>query len=201
MKSKVQQSTLFDNPPLLPHGLVYRPGFITPEEEAALLEQIEALPFKEARFHQFTARRRVVRYGQGYDADADADGDEPRLEMPPFLLALRRTIAPLAGVAEIDLAHALVTQYRPGTPIGWHRDAPHFAVVAGVSLAGACVMRFRPRSAKPDKKHVVSLELEPRSAYVMRGPIRWEWQHSIPPTKVLRYSVTMRTLRKAGDVA
>ena len=191
MTTTSRQATLFDVPAQLPHGLGYRPHFISPAEEGALLEEIAALPFKEARFQQYTARRRVVRYGLGYEDD---DEDDPRFEFPPFLIPLRRRLAELAHVPEAQFAHALVTQYQPGTPIGWHRDAPHFAVVVGVSLAGSCVMRFRPRGVKPDKKNIVSLELEPRSAYVMQGPIRWDWQHSIPPTKALRYSITMRTL-------
>ncbi len=95
-------------------------------------------------------------------------------------------------------AHALITEYQEGTPIGWHRDAPHFDIVVGVSQAGPCVMRFRPRGIKPDRNNVVTLELAPRSAYVMRGAIRWDWQHSIPPTKARRYSITMRTLVSAA---
>jgi alkylated DNA repair dioxygenase AlkB len=197
MTTTAQQATLFDVPAQLPHGLLYRPRFISAEDEGALLKEIAALPFKEARFHQYTARRRVVRYGEGYD---DYEDDDPRLEFPQFLVPLRRRLAELAHVHETEFAHALVTQYQPGTPIGWHRDAPHFAVVAGISLAGSCVMRFRPRGMKPDKKNIVALELEPRSAYVMKGPIRWDWQHSIPPTKALRYSITMRTLVRATRV-
>ena len=198
MTTNARQHALFDAPLQLPHGLLYRPDFITPGEESALLAAIAELPFQDARFHQYTARRRVVRYGDGYETREDEN--EPRLEFPSFLVSLRRKLAALAGVPAKAFAHALVTEYRPGTPIGWHRDAPHFAVVAGVSLAGSCVMRFRPRTAKPDKKNVVSLELEPRSAYVMQGPIRWDWQHSIPPAKMLRYSITMRTLATAARV-
>src|SRR5688572_32573057 len=99
MKTTAQQSTLFDVPAELPHGLLYRPRFISPEEEGALLEEITALPFKEARFHQYTARRRVVRYGEGYD---DYDEDDPRLEFPQFLVPLRRKLAELAHVPETD---------------------------------------------------------------------------------------------------
>jgi len=192
MPGKAIQSALFDTPPQLPHGLLYEPDFITPDKEAALLEVIATLPFKEARFQQFTARRRVVRYGAGYDTEQDAD--VPRREFPAFLLPLRRRVARLTGVPAARFAHALVTEYREGTPIGWHRDAPHFEMVVGISLAASCVMRYRPRGAKPDRRNIVTLELAPRSAYVMRGAIRWDWQHSIPPAKALRYSITLRTL-------
>jgi hypothetical protein len=33
----------------------------------------------------------------------------------------------------------------------------------------------------------------PRSIYLLRGAARWGWQHSVAPTKVLRYSITLRT--------
>jgi alkylated DNA repair dioxygenase AlkB len=91
-----------------------------------------------------------------------------------------------------DLAHILVTQYAPGTPIGWHRDAPQFERIAGVSLAGACRMRFKPFEGTP--ADILNLALEPRSAYALTGPARWRWQHSIAPTPGLRYSITLRTL-------
>ncbi|MEA2805569.1 MAG: hypothetical protein QOE49_5664, partial [Rhodospirillaceae bacterium] len=37
-----------------------------------------------------------------------------------------------------------------------------------------------------------SIELMPRSAYVLRGPSRRDWEHSIPPLGELRFSVTFR---------
>ncbi|MEO8754753.1 MAG: alpha-ketoglutarate-dependent dioxygenase AlkB [Casimicrobiaceae bacterium] len=104
-------------------------------------------------------------------------------------LALR---ARQAGIAPAAFVHALVSEYRPGTPIGWHRDKPDYGIVVGVSLAGWGRMRFRPFAA-PDARHTVALDLAPRSAYVMRDAIRWDWQHSMPPTKELRYSITLRT--------
>jgi alkylated DNA repair dioxygenase AlkB len=95
--------------------------------------------------------------------------------------------------------HALVSEYRPGAPLGWHRDVPQFEVIVGVSLGGTCRMRLRPykpggRNARQD---VISLVLEPRSAYVMRGAARWGWQHCIVATEELRYSITLRTARES----
>ena len=183
----------------LPHGLVYRPDYLTPMEEFALLEEFADLPFREALFQQYTARRRVVRYGEGDFRDVygpEAETDNPRRPFPEFLLPLRRRIARWRGIAEGDFVHALVTEYRPGTPIGWHRDAPHFDTVVGISLAGPARMCFR--SYARDGRDMASLELAPRSAYVMQGEIRWRWQHHIPPTRTLRYSITFRTLRKSA---
>ena len=102
------------------------------------------------------------------------------------------------GVGFDDIQHVLVAEYRPGTALGWHRDVPNFELVCGISLAASTRMRFRPfppqRRAATDRKHILSLELAPRSAYILRGDARWRWQHSIPPTRALRYSITFRTL-------
>lgn len=134
-----------------------------------------------------------MRFGDARYLDDDEESDFPRREFPPLLLDLRTRIAELLGIAPEAFVHGLVTQYRPGTPIGWHRDAPHFAIVAGISLASACRMRFRPQASK-DTKDAVAIELQPRSLYIMRDEIRWNWQHHIPPAPALRYSITMRTL-------
>ena len=197
---KAQQAELFDAPQALPHGLAYQADFITRAEEEALLAIFAELPFREALFQQYTARRRVVRYGEGeYPASYGTAAAEanPRRPFPEFLLPLRRRVAAWREQPEESFVHALVTEYRPGTPIGWHSDAPHFERVVGISLAGTARMRFRPYAAKNDRNAAIALDLAPRSAYAMEGDIRWRWQHHIPPTRELRYSITFRTLR--GD--
>lgn len=183
-------------PPPLPAGLDYREDFLARDEEARLLAAFATLPFREATFQQYTARRRVVRFGRDYAAGAGQwlDG-EP---LPEWLAAVRTRVARAGDLDESAFVHALVTEYRPGTPIGWHSDAPHFDIVVGISLAGAARMRFRPYAIKDTRARRaagIELELAPRSAYVMQGEIRWQWQHHIPPTRQLRYSITFRTLR------
>ena len=198
---EAHQAELFDAPPALPHGLVYQPDFITREEERALLAHFADLRFREALFQQYTARRRVVRYGEGdYPASYGVAAEErnPRRPFPEFLLPLRSRVAAWRGQPEAAFVHALVTEYRPGTPIGWHSDAPHFECVVGISLGGTARMRFRPYAAKGDRNAAIAIDLAPRSAYAMEGDIRWRWQHHIPPTRELRYSITLRTLRADG---
>jgi alkylated DNA repair protein (DNA oxidative demethylase) len=56
-----------------------------------------------------------------------------------------------------------------------------------------CRMRFRPGSGATGETR--ALVLEPRSAYVLDGAVRWAWQHSISPMKAPRYSITFRTLK------
>ena len=190
------QTGLFAAPQVFPAGFVYQPDFLTREEEAELLAQFRELPFAEAHFQKYVARRRVVRYGEGGYAACYGDEVERRnpRPIPEFLLPLRHKVAGWRGVPESDFVHALVTEYQPGTPIGWHSDAPHFEIVVGISLAGRARMRFRPCAANADRNAAVALDLAPRSAYVMQNEVRWKWQHHIPPTKELRYSVTFRTL-------
>ena len=194
----MNQTELFAVAQPLPTGLVYQTDFIGVEEERELLDRIRALPFRQARFQQYTARRRVVRFGEGdyLESAPDQPTDFERIEFPDFLLALRAKVAAWIGVPAEAFVHALTTEYAPGTPIGWHRDAPHFEIVAGISLHSACRMKFRPMDA-PTRANTVSIELQPRSLYVMRDEIRWRWHHHIPPVKETRYSVTLRTLASA----
>jgi alkylated DNA repair dioxygenase AlkB len=189
-----QQGGLFDAEQELPNGLLYRADFIEPAIEDALLAYFATLPFRQARFQQYTARRRVMRFGAGkYLEEAAAEEAEfPRREFPPLLIALRARVAAWLGIAQDAFVHGLATEYRPGTPIGWHCDASNFNIVAGISLASTCTMRFRPLATRSTRE-AVAIELQPRSVYLMRGEIRWAWQHSILPTRALRYSVTLRT--------
>lgn len=186
------QPDLFEAPSPIA-GLRYQREFITQGEEAALLAQFAALPFAPARYHQYTAKRRVVSYGGSYDFGA---GElRPAAPIAEFLLPLRTRAAAWAGVGPPErLTHALVAEYTPGTPLGWHRDVPEFELVIGISLAAPARMRFRPYGST-SKRTALALVLEPRSAYVLAGEARWKWQHCVSPTKALRYSVTFRSLR------
>lgn len=196
MSARTQQHDLFDAGPVLPEGFLYRPEFITPEEEASLLASLRELPFSQAKYKEFTAKRRTVSYGGQYNFSRN------RLESAPplasFLMPLREKVARWAGVEPEAFSHSLINEYQPGTPLGWHRDAPDFEIVAGVSLGGRARMRLRPY--RPREKHrredVIVLDLEPRSAYIMRDTGRWGWQHCISETKELRYSITFRTSNK-----
>ena len=94
-----------------------------------------------------------------------------------------------------ELADLLVARYPSGAGIGWHRDVPAFGDVSGISLLTACRMRFR--CGRPRAWQTAELTLEPRSAYVLSGPARTQWQHHIPPVTQERWSVTFRTLRHA----
>ena len=176
-----------------PIGLRYVPDLLDPPEETALLDHLHALQYAEIRMHGQVARRVVRHYGVDYDYDtARTTPGEP---VPDWLVALRSRCAGLLDVAADELAEVLVTRYPPGATIGWHRDAPAFGDVVGVSLESACAMRFQRGSA--EQRRVFEQPLDPRSGYVLSGPARTAWQHNIPAVPAERFSVTFRTLRRA----
>ncbi|MDB5441700.1 MAG: 2OG-Fe(II) oxygenase [Phenylobacterium sp.] len=189
--AKATQASLFDLPPDLPEGFLYRPEFVNPTQERGLVAWLDTLPFKAFQFHGFEGRRQVVSFGWQYDFSRShllkAD------DIPPELLPLRERAAGLAGHRPEDLQQVLINKYEPGAPIGWHRDRPVFAEVVGVSLLAPCTFRLRRR--RPDGFERKSLILEPRSAYLLSGAARTEWEHSIPPVDRLRYSITFRNFR------
>ncbi|RYY66676.1 MAG: alpha-ketoglutarate-dependent dioxygenase AlkB [Comamonadaceae bacterium] len=188
-----QQPDLFGGTaPALPEGMRFAADFLSAADEAALIERIAQLPLAPMKYQQYTALRRVVSYGGQYDFSAQRLNEaEP---LPAWLDALRERAGAWAGVAPGDFTQALVAEYRPGTPLGWHRDVPDFEDIVGVSLGNEAVLRFRPYPPDaPSKKGVLRLVVPPRSIYLLRGAARWAWQHSVAPTKALRYSVTLRT--------
>jgi alkylated DNA repair dioxygenase AlkB len=188
------QSDLFSPQGTLPDGLQYRAEFLSAEQERQLLQKIPTLDFKEARYKEYAAKRRVVNYGAGYDFDTNEVTAAPAI--PDFLLPLRDALAAWIGIDVDAFVQALISEYRPGTPLGWHRDVPDYELIAGVSLESAARMRFRPYPPRADKREgAFALQLEPRSAYVLARAARWQWQHSVSPTTALRYSITFRTKR------
>ena len=202
MNAALDQLALFADPATasdraLPEGWSYREEFIDEDDEARLVEIVAALPLHEARYKGYVARRRVVHFGFAYDYDDNRL--LPSAPLPASLEPLRDRVAAWSGEPVDAFVNALVAEYRPGVPLGWHRDVPDYETVVGASLLGTARMRFRryPPIA-PKKTDVLSLDLAPRSAYVLRGEARWGWQHSVAPTPALRYSITFRTARGAG---
>jgi DNA oxidative demethylase len=175
-----------------PKGLVYKAELLSRDEEVALVEELESLRFDSIVMHGQAARRTARHFGLDYDYEARTP--QPGEPVPGWLLPVRARAAELAGVEPEELVEILVQCYPPGSTIGWHRDAPAFGTVVGISIGGSCRLRFQ--RGKGDGRRVWDVLLEPRSGYTLAGEARTSWQHSIPPTKELRYSITFRTLRR-----
>jgi alkylated DNA repair dioxygenase AlkB len=182
----------------VPDGFHYRDDFLTPDDEASLIEDIGRVEFSTFEMRGVVARRRVAFFGSSYDA-----GRTKTPPLPSFLLPLRAQVAAWAGVEASAFAMALVNEYPAGAPIGWHRDAPQYGIVAGLSLLSSCRMKFRPYT--PARAHASAqsgrriatheITLQRGSAYLMTGESRQGYEHHIPPVETLRYSITFRTLR------
>jgi alkylated DNA repair dioxygenase AlkB len=187
------QRSLFEDQPRLPEGFRYEENLLSPDQERALIASFERLPFREFEFRGSLGKRRTVSFGWRYDFNVRELQETQHI--PTFLLPLRRTASKFANVSEDRLQHALVTEYAPSAPIGWHRDRPEFEDVIGISLGASCL--FRVRRKKRARWQRASIELQPRSIYLLRGAVRTDWQHSIPPVDELRYSITFRSLRQS----
>ena len=186
------QPNLFAGERALPAGFRHVPDLLDLRDEERLLRSFEALDFRPFDFHGFKGKRRTVSFGWRYDFSGG--GLQKAGEIPDFLLPVRARAAARFGVAPETLEQVLVIEYPPSATIGWHRDRPVFGRVVGVSLASACTFRFRRGSGSGWERR--SLVLEPRSAYLLEGESRGEWEHSIPPVPSVRYSITMRTMRE-----
>jgi len=185
------QPSLFEELATEPNGFRYQPALISAAKESSLVEEMKRLPFAPFDFHGFVGKRRVVSFGWKYSFNGG--GLRKTQDVPGFLLQLREAAASFAGLEAGALEHVLLTEYAPGAAIGWHKDRPVFGDVVGISLLSPCTFRFR-RQAK-SKWDRISFLTEPRSVYLLQGPARTDWEHSIPPVPHLRYSVIFRNFR------
>ena len=174
-----------------PTGLRLQEDVITPGDEHELLERFSVLRWDPIVIRGQAARRTARHFGLGYDYGSRTP--RPGEPIPAWIEPPRRAGARLAGVAPQDLVEVLVQRYPAGSAIGWHRDAPAFGIVVGISLLGRARLRFQ--RGRRERRRVWEVELQPRSGYVLAGEVRWSWEHSIPPSKELRYSITFRTLK------
>lgn len=185
----------FLSPEDKPPGLSYIPNFISLSEEEDLLSHFQNIELRPMEFMGHTARRNILAFGNSYEFGKKKihEAPPPPEWLLPFLQRAARTIM----ISEKRIAQILITHYPVGAPIGWHRDAPSFEHLLGVSLGSDCTMKLREMSGNGK----YSFHLERRSAYIMTGPSRWRWEHHIPPVKEERYSLTFRSLVEDNPVS
>ncbi|EPL4908640.1 alpha-ketoglutarate-dependent dioxygenase AlkB [Klebsiella pneumoniae] len=175
-------------------GLIYKADFLTPEEEKGLLEIIATLPLMPARYKEYESKVRILSFGGLNDFNTHTVKPSPALDAR--LVPLRNRVADWLKIEHGAISHLLVTEYLPGTQLGWHRDVPVYETIVGISLGNPATIRFRPWP--PDvltSRRKVSLEVMPRSIYKLDGEARWGWQHAVPPVKYPRWSITLRVNR------
>ncbi len=191
------EPSLFETLANVPDGFLYHQNFISDVEEQDLIREIQKMDLTPFKYYQFTGKRRTASFGWQYQFGTNEITTAP--EMPAFLLPIRSRAGTLFKIDSNSFVQASIIEYSVASPIGWHRDIPHFGVIVGISLGAACRMRFRKYKRVEAKRlsrgELLSIDLQPRSIYLMSGASRELWQHSIPPVKELRYSIVMRTLR------
>lgn len=187
--------TLFPLSPGWPEGFSYQPDFITKEEENQLLALVKQTDVHVFTFQGYEAKRRVASFG--FDWSFEQQQLKKGKDIPEHFHWLMHRVADYVSLAVADFAELLVTEYPAGSVINWHRDAPPFELIAGISLQTDGTFKLRPYDkAKQNRRSTITLPIQKRSLYIMSGPSRWEWQHSIIPVKDIRYSITLRTLKK-----
>jgi alkylated DNA repair dioxygenase AlkB len=185
------QLDFFDANNSTPVGLRYQPALISSADESALVERVRELPFREFEFHGYLGKRRVVSFGWKYDFSSQRLQEAEAI--PDYLLSLRSLAALFANLEPEAFEQVLVIEYVEGAGIGWHRDKAVFGQVVGVSLLSPCTLRFRRKVDGGWQR--TNLRAEPRSAYHLSGPARFEWEHSISRVDMLRYAITFRSMR------
>jgi alkylated DNA repair dioxygenase AlkB len=188
-------NTLFPIDPILPKGFLYFRDFITPEEEIVLYHEILKTELHTFHFQGYEAKRKVASFG--YDYSFERQSLSKGKEIPSSFHALIEKVAKHLSIDHKDFAELLLTEYPVGAVINWHRDAFPFDVIVGVSLLSDCFFKLRPHDKqKQSRSSVISFPVKQRSLYVIQGEARTDWQHSISPVKSVRYSITLRTLKR-----
>ena len=185
---------LFPEERVYPPGFEYLEEFINDTEERILIEEIRKTVLHTFRFQGYEAKRKVASYGWDYSFENRSlrRGAEIPSPFVPIILKASEKLA----IASEEISELLITEYPPGSVINWHRDAPPFDVIVGISLLSDCIFKLRPHDKNlQTRQSIKSFPVRRRSLYIMRNEARSDWQHSIAPVKSTRYSITLGTLR------
>jgi alkylated DNA repair dioxygenase AlkB len=188
-------NTLFPILPDFPERFTYVDDFLTNEEEMRLVEEISKIEVKNMDYHGFKANRKTASFG--YDYSFDNGRLTKGKEIPAAFDWIIDKVSQLTAIPSNQFTELLITEYPVNAVINWHRDAPPFDVIVGISLMSDCIFRLRPHEKqKQNRASIISFPVRRRSLYILSGRSRTDWQHSTAPVKQTRYSITLRTLKQ-----
>jgi alkylated DNA repair dioxygenase AlkB len=198
--SRVSEQRLLPFSAPLPNvpGLAYVDGYVSGDEERELLTAIDG----ERWLTDYKRRRQV--YGVAYSGPQAGT----KLNALPTWLSWLVTRVRQDGWLRDEVVNAVINEYLPGQGISAHFDHPAFGpTVVAVSLGAATSLELENPSAPQLSK--VTLDVQPRSLWVLGGQARSHWQHGIAARqsdlvnglkrpRERRVSVTLRTLARAS---
>jgi len=175
------QNNLFEkltpDAPAVP-SLRYIPDYITTQQEAELLSDIDKQPWLT------DLKRLVQHYGWKYDYKARNITSDLKLGPLPSFLKNYCDGLKSDNIFSKSPDQVIINEYQPGQGISSHIDCvPCFGgTIVSLSLVSACIMEFKSDTNK------VQVLLEPRSLVILSGDARYKWQHAIPSRKTDKYN-------------
>ncbi|CAH1242650.1 ALKBH7 [Branchiostoma lanceolatum] len=156
--------------------MLVQENFITEEEEQMLFKEVEPKLKRHLRYEYDHWDDAI----HGYREIERSDWSE---QSQPILRRVRRLAFP-PGVPQVHLVHVLDL-----AKDGWikpHVDSVKFAgnTIAGLSLLSPCVMRLVHND---NKAWIADVLLKPRSLYIMRDAMRYDYTHEILKTEESKF--------------
>jgi alkylated DNA repair dioxygenase AlkB len=139
--------------------------------------------------------RRIAQYGFRYDSQKNVvDATTQTDPIPPFLRKLLLDDFALSSLENTDdFTQCIINDYTAAdTVIPWHTDHPDFGPIVLVYTFGDDrPLNFRLLLEEDTYKYSMA---QPRhcSRYILSGPARNDWEHSVPDGKGRRISITFR---------
>lgn len=210
----ISAEMVVSNPNEISHlvpGLTLVHNFVSPEEEAILLQQVR----KEDKWITLN-KRRVQHYGYSFDYPLNTVDLDSFSHMPQWVAELQsRYLQRFPNQPAWD--QLTVNEYWPGAGIAPHADRHTVfgPFVVAISLGSSVIMEFRrPEGLGDDdadnrQYRTVNVHLPPRSLLVISGESRYRWEHAIRPRRIdiidgkavergTRVSLTFRNVLTAG---
>lgn len=179
--------TLKRERPISPiNGLNYIDNFVSEEEEATLMEHIDASPWDT------TLKRRTQHYGSKYSY-TKGDVAQPAPPIPEWCNFLMDRLME-QDIIQVRPDQLIINEYQPGQGIGPHVDSvASFADgIVSISLGSNIMMDFKHKTSSESEQ----LYLKKRSMLALHKEARYDWRHSIAGKKNDHYGGPYPIVRK-----